>query len=69
MLVLIWLVVFALVGFSPVDTFSGPIVIGKTSGINLPTSRLPNWYRDSWTFTGDISTQKSAPRNGDLSKS
>jgi hypothetical protein len=82
MLVLIWLVVFAIVGFSPVDTILGltpnrisrskfspeeRIVIGKTSGINLPTSRLPNWYHDSCTFTGDVSTQKSATRNGDLS--
>ena len=74
MLVLIWLVMFALVGFSPVDTIprltpnrtarskSSPweqIVICKASEIKLPTSQLPNCYHDSCTFTGDIYAKKN----------
>ncbi len=65
MLVLIWLVVFALMGFSLVNTIPVPTpdrisrsksspeevkeqsVIAEASGINLPTSRLPNWYHEA----------------------
>ena len=83
MLTLIRLVVFALVGFSPVDTVPRPTpnrmshsksspeeqtVISKPSGTSLH-SRLPNWYHGSYTFIGDISTQKAATRNEELSKS
>lgn len=79
-----WLVVFDLVGFSPVDAIPKPtlnrisrfkpspeeqIVIDETSEIKLRTSRLQNWYHDTCTFTGDIWTQTSSTHNGDSSKS
>jgi hypothetical protein len=83
MLVVTWLVVFALVGFSPVDTIPRPTpnriscikpnladqrVIDKPFEIKHPISRLPNCYHDSHPFTGDICTQKTTTHNGALSK-